>query len=215
MRSLTRNTSAMLLALVAVAAFACAPADKPAPETAAPAAAPAAEPAPAPLVAVATLAPGEDVKLAGTATFTQEGDQVKLVLDVEGVPAGMHGFHVHDGSECVAPDYTSAGGHFNPEGTEHACPPTLPRHAGDFGNVEVGEDGTGHLEVYVSSDLASVAPGPHSVVGHAVILHAGEDDCISQPTGAAGGRLACGIIELSGGEPAMAEPAAGDAGSGG
>lgn len=211
MRRSIHNTPSALLALLllaAVAAFACAPAEEPAQEPAEPAVEPAAEPVAAPMVATATLVPAEDAKMTGTATFSQQGDQVTLTVEVEGAPAGMHGFHVHEAGVCEPPDYTSAGGHFNPAGVDHACPPATPRHAGDFGNIEVGEDGTGMLEITVGTDQVTVAEGALSVLGKAVILHAGEDDCTSQPTGAAGGRLACGVIELAGAEPAAAADAA-------
>lgn len=139
---------------------------------------------------VLSTADGTEV---GTVTFTETADGVQMVAELHGIEgAGMHGIHVHEAGECSAPDFKSAGGHFNPEGTDHACPPALPRHAGDFGNIETGEDGTGILTL--TSDLVTVAPGPTSVVGKAVILHAGADDCASQPSGAAGARLACGVV---------------------
>jgi len=149
-----------------------------------------------------------DGTVVGTVTFTETEDGVRMVAELQGVEgAGMHGIHVHEAGECSAPDFKSAGGHFNPEGTDHACPPALPRHAGDFGNIEVGEDGAGILTL--TSDLVTVAPGPTSVVGKAVILHAGADDCASQPSGAAGARLACGVVTAA--ETMMIEPMGGEA----
>jgi Cu-Zn family superoxide dismutase len=145
--------------------------------------------------AMATLenATGESV---GTVTFTSENGSVRVVADFQNAgAAGMHGFHVHEAGECTPPDFTTAGGHFNPEGVDHACPPTTPRHAGDMGNVELGEDGSATFE-YSASDI-SLGTGPNSIVGKAVILHEGEDDCATQPTGDAGARLACGLIALS------------------
>jgi len=146
--------------------------------------------------ATATLltADGTDV---GTVHFTSENGEVHVVADLHGVEgAGMHGFHVHETGDCTPPDFKSAGGHFNPAGVDHACPPTMPRHAGDMGNVEVDEAGNATFE-YTSGDI-TLAAGDHSIVGKAVVLHAGEDDCASQPSGAAGARLACGVITESG-----------------
>jgi superoxide dismutase, Cu-Zn family len=138
-----------------------------------------------------------DTDFKGTITFTPEGNGVKVVAHLEGVDTdGMHGFHVHETGECTHGEgdkhFTSAGGHFNPGGAEHACPPTEPRHAGDLGNIEV-TGGTGHLEE--STTLLSLS-GPNSVVGKAIILHAKADDCKTQPTGDAGDRLACGVVTL-------------------
>jgi Cu-Zn family superoxide dismutase len=149
-------------------------------------------------VATARLQTADGADL-GTVTFTETEGGVEMVAELQGVDgAGLHGLHVHENGECSAPDFTSAGGHFNPAGTDHACPPTTPRHAGDFGNIEIAEDGSGNLTL--TSDLITVAPGETSVVGRAVVLHGGEDDCTSQPSGAAGPRLACGVISLSGGD---------------
>jgi superoxide dismutase, Cu-Zn family len=168
---------------------------------AAPAAA-AAAPTGAPASAQAALQPAKDTPgFSGRVIFYQAGSQVRVVADVTGVsPPGNHGFHVHENGKCErdpGKDFASAGGHFNPAGTPHACPDAASHHAGDLGNVVINADGTGHVDVTTSALSLS---GASSVVGRAVILHAAPDDCTTQPTGNAGGRLACGVIVASGAE---------------
>ncbi len=202
-----------LLALATLFAGACAPEEAPAPEAAPEPAAeaapePAAEPAAEMMMAAAILRNAEGAEV-GVAKFTQEGDVVTLMAEVGGVERdGLHGFHVHEVGECVPPDFKAAGGHFNPAGTEHGCPPNPERHAGDFGNIEIAQ-GMGVLKG--ESQLVTVAEGPHSVIGRAVILHAGTDDCVGQPTGDAGSRLACGVVKTGGvelGAEAVTQPMA-------
>jgi len=157
--------------------------------------------------ATATLTTA-DGAVVGTVSFsdTEAGVQVSADFhDVEG--DGQHGFHLHQTGDCTPPDFTSAGDHFNPESVDHGCPPTTPRHAGDFGNVEI-TGGSGMFDL--TTDLLTVAPGERSVVGKAILLHAMEDDCSTQPSGDSGGRWACGVVEL-GAAPAGAEPAAEEA----
>jgi Cu-Zn family superoxide dismutase len=133
-----------------------------------------------------------DPKVSGSIHFTQETDGVHVVADVSGVPPGMHGIHVHENGVCTPPDFKSAGGHFNPGHTPHACMPTDPRHAGDFGNITVGADGKGHLDFTLAGASLS---GDASVIGKSIVLHAGQDDCSTQPSGNSGDRLACGVIK--------------------
>ena len=164
---------------------------------------PAAEPEvvveePAALVAVAVLKPRADSQASGTVTFTEVDGGVEMVADVARAAPGPHGIHLHEFGDCSADDFTSAGAHFNPADVPHGGPGDSVRHAGDFGNIEIGEDGTGRLRL--TTDMLTVAPGPNTVVGRAVILHETADDLESQPTGAAGGRIACGIVRLAGEE---------------
>jgi Cu-Zn family superoxide dismutase len=184
-----------LLSLI-VTALATIVACAPAPETEAPAetaSAPAPRLAAGPAQAHATLQPAAGGTVSGAVAFTEESGTVSIVAHIEGAPPGLHGFHIHEVGDCSAMDFTSAGGHFNPAGSEHGGPHAEPRHAGDLGNLEIGESGFAHVEM--TSDLLTVSAGPYSVVGRAVILHADPDDLVSQPTGAAGARLACGVIE--------------------
>jgi Cu-Zn family superoxide dismutase len=147
-----------------------------------------------PARAVAELKPTEGSTVAGTVTFTAENGAVRVVAVVDGLEPGLHGFHIHEYGDCSAPDAASAGGHFNPGGTPHGAPdaPLEQRHAGDLGNVEADAAGKAHYE---RVDQVISLAGPNSIVGKAVIVHAQGDDLTSQPTGDAGPRLACGVIQ--------------------
>jgi Cu-Zn family superoxide dismutase len=146
--------------------------------------------------AKATLS-SPDSKVGGTVTFTQDGYNVKVVADVTGLSPGKHGIHVHEYGKCDAPAFESAGAHVNPDGAAHGCPGSAEFHPGDLGNIEVGADGKGHLEMTTSA--LTVTPGSNSVVGKAVLLHERVDDCVSRPAGNSGGRIACGVVEQSSG----------------
>ncbi|MBE0595716.1 MAG: superoxide dismutase family protein [Desulfuromonadales bacterium] len=154
----------------------------------------------APQQAIARLAPTQGNETTGTVTFTRQADGVEVVAEIQGLPpGGRHGFHVHETGDCSAPDATSAGGHFNPQGTPHGAPdnPLDQRHAGDLGNIEAGPDGTAQ---YRRVDPGLQLDGPQSIVGKAVLVHANPDDFTSQPAGEAGARLACGVIEVEQGQ---------------
>ncbi len=129
----------------------------------------------------------------GTAKFTQKGDGVEATIEVKGAKPGLHGLHLHESGDCSAPDAKSAGAHFNPDNKAHGAPNADPHHAGDLGNITVGNDGSGKLKITMKG--LTVDPGPHSVVGRAVIVHGDPDDLKSQPAGNAGARVACGVVK--------------------
>ncbi len=156
-----------------------------------------AEAAPPPAKAVALLKPAAGSSVEGEVTFTNATGGTRVVVALKGLSPGKHGFHVHEFGDCSAPDFSSAGGHFNPSGDPHAAPKDAARHAGDLGNVEADASGVARLD-YVDAKLAF--EGPTSVLGRGVIVHASPDDLKTQPTGNAGGRLACGVVGVVKGE---------------
>jgi Cu-Zn family superoxide dismutase len=128
--------------------------------------------------ALATMRPAAGSTAEGTVTFTAvAGGGVAVKASLRGLGPGTHGFH--------------------PKGSPHGAPTDAARHAGDLGNVQAAADGTASLEW---TDPAMTLEGPDSVVGHAVVIHANPDDLKTQPTGNAGGRVACGVIGIAKGE---------------
>jgi len=144
--------------------------------------------------AVCVLHPLGDSKVSGTVTFTKVENGIQLTADLTGLTPGNHGFHIHQWGDCSSPDGKSAGGHFNPGNEPHAGPDADRRHVGDLGNITAGDDGTAH---YSRVDTHIAFHGPDSIIGRGMIVHAGTDDLTTQPTGDAGGRVACGVIGVA------------------
>jgi len=131
----------------------------------------------------------------GTATFTQVGNVVRVVLETQGLPRGAHGVHVHAVGKCDPPDFQTAGSHFNPANRQHGALNPQGAHAGDLPNLEVGGDGKGRLES--TTELLSIGSGTTSIFdsdGSALVIHAAPDDFKTDPTGNSGARIACGVI---------------------
>jgi Cu-Zn family superoxide dismutase len=146
--------------------------------------------------ATATLQPTKGNVTSGGATFQQVGDKVRVVASVRGLrPGREHGFHIHEAGDCSSGDGMSAKGHFNPYGKPHGHFQSAERHAGDMPALRAGSDGGAKVEFDL--DVITVAPGPASIVGRGLIVHADPDDYRTQPTGNAGARLACGVIQRS------------------
>lgn len=145
-----------------------------------------------PKQARAVLNPTKGNRAQGLVTFTQVEGGVKIVADVDYLEPGRHGFHIHEFGDCSAPDGSSAGGHFNPTKTKHGAPDAVERHAGDLGNLATDPKGRAHYE---RIDKMITLEGENTIIGRSVVVHANADDFLSQPTGNAGGRVACGVIE--------------------
>lgn len=147
--------------------------------------------------ATARLAPTKGSDASGTATFSSAGkDGVRITIEVSGLkPNAQHGLHIHEKGDCSAPDATSAGPHFSLQGQEHGPHEGDKYHAGDLGNLESDAQGKARKTVVVPDSKLTLAAGPSSVVGRAVVVHGGPDDLKSQPAGNSGPRIACGVIE--------------------
>ena len=137
-----------------------------------------------------------DSKIAGTVKLTETETGLKIVADLINVPtAGDHGFHIHEVGSCEDMG-KAAGGHFNPDKVEHGMlmkDGHQHAHAGDMGNITVDADGHAKLETMLPD--VGLVNGKYNVAGLSIILHEKTDD-FGQPTGNAGGRIACGIIEV-------------------
>lgn len=147
---------------------------------------------------------GED---AGTATFVQKDNgKVKVTLDLKNLPVGAHGVHLHKVPMCEAPDFKSAGPHFNPEMKQHGFENPMGHHEGDLPqNLMVGEDHKGKVSFEV--DYLSLGTGqPNDILangGTSILVHASADDMKTDPSGNSGARIACGVIAGKPATPAM------------
>jgi Cu-Zn family superoxide dismutase len=143
--------------------------------------------------AVAVIRPASGSQVHGEARFTQTGSRVRVDAEIAGLSPGAHGFHIHEKGDCSAADGMSAGGHFNPQSKKHGAPDSADHHAGDLGNLTADE--YGKATIAMTFDGISVGKGTDGIVGRGVIVHANADDLKTDPTGNAGGRIGCGVVE--------------------
>jgi Cu-Zn family superoxide dismutase len=150
-------------------------------------------PAPKPVTVKINDANGKSV---GTAKLTADPGGVKITLAVKGLAAGDHAIHIHETAKCEGPDFKSAGGHFNPEHKKHGLQSAEGSHAGDMPNFTA--DAKGGSTASVVAPGITLDDGPHSVFtggGTALVIHEKADDGKTDPAGAAGNRIACGLIK--------------------
>ncbi|MGY0633529.1 superoxide dismutase family protein [Luteimonas sp. A478] len=201
-----RSIHLLFLAPAVLALAACGPSSDPAGEATPPATAPTgletgmetgvAEPVDtAERMAIAVLSPTESNDTGGQLQFAVVDGNIHVTGEVTGLSAGgEHGFHVHETGDCSAPDATSAGGHFNPEDAEHGRAGQGEHHVGDSDNLMANDEGVAQVDRWLHGATLGDG-GAADIVGKGVIVHADADDYVTQPTGGAGDRLACGVIE--------------------
>lgn len=141
-----------------------------------------------------------DDKTIGSAVISEEEGKEGLIVqvDVENLPAGKHGFHIHEKGKCEAPDFKSAGGHFNPGHQEHGMDNPEGPHAGDMDNLDVPESGEVKEEVLakqvsLDKDSDNYLFGDGAV---SLMIHAEADDNKTDPAGNAGDRIACAEVNM-------------------
>lgn len=148
-------------------------------------------------LAVRATMMGLDGASRGTVTLQDTPGGVLVMTDLQGLPEGDHGFHFHEKGICdPAGKFAGAGGHFTAGAAKHGLMVVGGPHGGDMPNQHVGPDGA--LKAQIFNTGATLAPGPRSLEdadGSALVIHAGADDYVSQPSGASGDRIACAVIE--------------------
>ena len=133
----------------------------------------------------------------GTARLYSLGGEVTVSASFTGLPAGMKAVHLHTAGDCSAADFTSAGGHLNPGGHEHGTANPRGAHLGDLPNVTIAADGSGTMSTVLRGTLEGISDDIFDADGTAIVVHEGPDDYRSDPAGAAGSRIACGVVTAS------------------
>ncbi len=141
------------------------------------------------------MEPKSDTQTKGSVTFTEEDGVVKMVASFSGLQEGTHAIHLHEKADCSADDGTSTGGHWNPTREQHGkWGDPAGYHKGDIGNFEADAQGNGEVNFETDEWCIGCEDDTKNIIGKAVIVHTGEDDFVTQPTGDAGGRISCGGI---------------------
>jgi superoxide dismutase, Cu-Zn family len=133
----------------------------------------------------------------GSAALTDDSDGVRIVGRLSGLSPGTHAFHIHAVGRCDPPDFSSAGGHFNPASRRHGRKNPGGPHLGDLPNIVVGTDGSAHVDIAVHDLTLGSDVDSHSLfgpAGTALVIHERADDETTDPAGNAGARIACGVI---------------------
>ena len=161
--------------------------------------------------ATATLRPTPGGTAGGTLMFEVADGGVRMTGGLTGLdPDATHAMHIHETGDCSAPDFSSAGGHFNPDDAPHGDRAGAgPHHAGDMPNQVADAAGNSRVD-RVLDDVTIGGGGADDIVGKAVVVHEKADDYTTQPSGDAGGRIACGVIEAATPAPEYLGPADGD-----
>lgn len=133
-----------------------------------------------------------DGRNVGNAVLRETPNGVLLHVRLAGIAPGEHAFHIHERGTCEPP-FTSAGGHFAPEGAEHGLLDPSGPHSGDMPNIHIPT--SSRLELEVMTGIPALSDQLFDLDGAAIVIHEGPDDYSTNPAGAAGERIACGVIE--------------------
>ena len=134
--------------------------------------------------------------ITGKAMFKEEAGTVRIEAEIMGAGTGPLAIHIHSIGDCSSDDGKSSGGHWNPTGEPHGKWGEPPFHSGDLGNLQVDKNGKGKIVLVDQFGRWSIGGSPKTdIIGKAIIIHAGMDDMESQPSGAAGARIGCGVIK--------------------
>lgn len=144
-----------------------------------------------------TMNPKSDSNVTGTVVFTEKDGMVTMEGTFSGLTEGVHAIHLHEKADCSSPDGKSTGGHWNPTAQPHgAWGAESGFHKGDIGNMTANAEGNAEISLTTDQWCIGCGDDTKDIMGKAVIVHQGEDDLKSQPSGAAGARVSCaGIIE--------------------
>jgi Cu-Zn family superoxide dismutase len=151
---------------------------------------------PAEQVASATLS-APDGTPTGMVVLLSNAGRLSLSVTATGIPEGPHGFHLHTTGACKVPDFVSAGGHLNPTGKQHGTLSQGGSHLGDLPNLVAGSSQTASTTIELKDDREQVLSWLFDADGTAVVIHANADDYMTNPTGNAGSRIACGVLKRS------------------
>ncbi|MBS1491871.1 MAG: superoxide dismutase family protein [Bacteroidetes bacterium] len=146
------------------------------------------------VTAIAVISGNTYDGITGVIRFTRLKKGVRISGELYGLTPGKHGFHIHEKGLCDRPDFSTAGGHFNPGGMKHGSTHSEQRHEGDFGNIIADDYG---VAKFTFTDYTLSFKGTNSIIGKAAIIHEKEDDLKTDPSGNSGSRIGCGVIQLN------------------
>jgi len=146
--------------------------------------------------AQASLVAARGSSVKGDLTLASQGTAVTIRGEITGLTPGKeHGFHIHENGQCTAPDFKSAGEHFNPTKDPHGAPDARSKHLGDMPNAKADDNGRATIDVSLpGATLEDKDGGPNQILGKAIVVHAMPDDYKTQPSGGSGDRIACAVI---------------------
>jgi Cu-Zn family superoxide dismutase len=134
-------------------------------------------------------------KEVGRASVRDSAGIMLFLITANGLPAGTHGVHLHEAGNCEAPDFETAGPHYNPHQREHGRKNPKGPHLGDLGNITVESNGRGTRNVSVNDRETRRGLAAFLDLGRSIVVHASADDDLTDPAGNSGARIACAVLK--------------------